>query len=150
LEPIEYQTVILAAFLHDIGKLLGRGDFKILDKGQHPGFSSTSISAHKSIFSKVADISLLRELVQKHHENSRAFPAEFLVQSIEDDHTRTLATLVRKGCRESIEAPLIRMALENAGIPVLPIYADNVDPRDWDDAKMKSLVSEFIERRLSN
>jgi hypothetical protein len=42
------------------------------------------------------------------------------------------------------------MALENAGIPVLPIYADNVDPRDWDDAKMKSLVSEFIERRLSN
>ncbi len=56
--------------------------------------------------------------------------------------------LVKRGCRESIEAPLIRMALENAGIPVLPIYADNVDPRDWDDAKMKSLVSEFIETRI--
>ena len=56
--------------------------------------------------------------------------------------------LAKKGCRESIEAPLIRMALENAGIQVLPIYADNVDPRDWDDTKMKSLVSDFIEARL--
>jgi len=92
----EYQTVILAAFLHDIGKFLGRGDFKILDKGQHPGFSSTFISAHDSFFSTIADVSLLKELVQKHHENSRAFPPEYLVQSIEDGHTRTLATLVSK------------------------------------------------------
>jgi len=96
LKPTEYQTVILAAFLHDIGKLLGRGTFKVLDKGQHPGFSSTFISAYNSIFSAIADVSLLKELVQKHHENSRAFPPEFLVQSIEDSHIRTLATLVSK------------------------------------------------------
>jgi len=95
-ERTEYQTVILAAFLHDIGKFLGRGDFKILDKGQHPGFSSTFISAHESFFSTIADVPLLKELVQKHHENSRTFPPEYLVQSIEDGHTRTLATLVSK------------------------------------------------------
>lgn len=72
MEGTEYQTVILAAFLHDIGKFLGRGSFKILDKGQHPAFSSTFISAHGSFFSNMADVPLLKELVQKHHENSRA------------------------------------------------------------------------------
>jgi len=51
---MEYQTVILAAFLHDIGKFLGRGDFKLLDKGQHPGFLSTFVSAHDSFFSRIA------------------------------------------------------------------------------------------------
>jgi len=92
----EYRTVILAAFLHDIGKLLGRGTFKLLDKGQHPEFSATFVNAHKGSLSQVADTGLLHELVQKHHENSRAFPSEFLVQSIEDSHIRALATLVSK------------------------------------------------------
>ena len=55
MERPEYQTVILAAFLHDIGKFLGRGDFKILEKGQHPGFSSTFISAQDSFFSTIYD-----------------------------------------------------------------------------------------------
>lgn len=92
----EYRTVILAAFLHDIGKLLGRGSFKILDKGQHPKFSSDFISAYHEIFSEVCDADLLKELVQKHHENERAFPEDFLVQSIADTHKRTLATLVSR------------------------------------------------------
>lgn len=56
--------------------------------------------------------------------------------------------LVAKNCRESIGAPLIRIALENAGIPVLPIYTDNVDAREWDDDLIKSQVSNFIETRL--
>jgi hypothetical protein len=79
-----------------MGKFLGRGDFKVLDKGQHPGFSSTFVSAHKELFSAMANASLLKELVQKHHENNRAFAPEFLVQSIEDSHVRTLATLISK------------------------------------------------------
>lgn len=94
LEKREYNTVLLAAFLHDIGKLLGRGTFKLLDKGQHPEFSATFISAHKSLFSQVAEPTLLETLVRKHHQNSRAFPPELLVQNISDDHIRTLATLV--------------------------------------------------------
>lgn len=92
----EYQTVILAAFLHDGGKLLGRGTFKLLEKGQHPKFSSDFISAHKDVFAQVTDPDLLRELVQRHHENRRAFSPEFLVQEIADAHRRTLATLVSK------------------------------------------------------
>ena len=30
----EYQTVVLVALLHDIGKFLGRGHSEVLDKGQ--------------------------------------------------------------------------------------------------------------------
>jgi len=56
--------------------------------------------------------------------------------------------LVNKDCRESIETPLYRMAFEKAGIPVLPLYADNVDARQWDDTKIMQSVSEFIETRL--
>ena len=92
----EYRTVILAAFLHDIGKLLGRGSFEMLDKGQHPKFSADFVNAFKQVFAQIADADLLKELVQKHHQNQRAFPPEFLVQSISDDQWRTLATLVSK------------------------------------------------------
>lgn len=56
--------------------------------------------------------------------------------------------LVSKDCRESVATPLQRMAFENVGIPVLPIYADNVDAREWDDDLIKSQVSNFIETRL--
>jgi len=92
----EYQTVVLAALLHDVGKLLGRGSFAILDKGQHPRFSADFISAFGDIFADAADVSLLKELVQRHHETPQHFGSEFLVQEIADSHVRTLATLVSK------------------------------------------------------
>lgn len=93
-QQTEYRTVLLAAFLHDIGKLLGRGSFQAIDKGQHPKFSSDFISSFPDVFPAVSDADLLKELVQKHHENSRAFPPEYLVQSIQDPRRRTLATLI--------------------------------------------------------
>ncbi|MBN1849558.1 MAG: 2-hydroxyacyl-CoA dehydratase [Deltaproteobacteria bacterium] len=39
----------------------------------------------------------------------------------------------------------IEPAFKKAGIPLLEIPGHNVDSRKWDDAKVKSLVSEFIE-----
>ena len=92
----EYQTVVLAGLLHDIGKLLGQGRFALLDKGQHPRFSSEFVGAFSDIFGSVSDVPLLRELVQRHHESKQHFSPEFLVQGIQDEHTRTLATLVSK------------------------------------------------------
>ena len=92
----EYQTVVLAALLHDIGKFIGRGSFKMLDKGQHPKFSSDFVSAFNDIFSPCCDVPLLQELVQRHHETKQYFAPEFLVQNIEDSHVRALATLVSK------------------------------------------------------
>jgi CRISPR-associated protein Csm1 len=58
----EYQTVILAALLHDIGKMLQRGSFGLLDtKGQHPQVSSDFVSAFKDYFSSFVDIDLLKK-----------------------------------------------------------------------------------------
>ncbi|MFC1533938.1 2-hydroxyacyl-CoA dehydratase subunit D [Thermodesulfobacteriota bacterium] len=37
---------------------------------------------------------------------------------------------------------------EKAGIPVCEIPGDNVDSRKWDDAKIRSIVSSFIETRI--
>lgn len=91
----EYQTVVLGALLHDIGKFLQRGSFGPLDiSGRHPKVSADFISAFADYFRNVSDVDLLKTLVQRHHENRNAFPPELLVQSIADAHTRTLASLV--------------------------------------------------------
>ncbi len=42
----------------------------------------------------------------------------------------------------------IERALENAGIPVLPIIADMVDARDWNPVAMRRKVSEFLMHRV--
>ena len=39
------------------------------------------------------------------------------------------------------------MVLEKNGIPVLPIYADIVDAREWNDEEIQAQVSRFIEER---
>jgi len=90
----EYQTVVLGGLLHDIGKLLQRGSFGAIDiKGKHPAISANFISAFTDVFTPVCDVSLLRTLVQKHHE-SPYFESDLNVSSITDDHIRTLASLV--------------------------------------------------------
>lgn len=42
-----------------------------------------------------------------------------------------------------------RKALEEAGIPTMELVADMADARDWDDLKMKSHISSFIETFIS-
>ncbi|MEJ2110724.1 MAG: 2-hydroxyacyl-CoA dehydratase family protein, partial [Acidobacteriota bacterium] len=42
----------------------------------------------------------------------------------------------------------IERALEQAGIPVLPVIADMVDARDWDPNAMRREVSEFLRHRV--
>jgi CRISPR-associated protein Csm1 len=90
----EYRTIVLAALLHDIGKLLQRGSFGELDiKGKHPAVSADFIRAFSECFEDVADTPTLTTLVQKHHE-SHYFEPELNVASISDKHLRTLASLV--------------------------------------------------------
>ena len=81
----EYETVILGALLHDIGKMLQRGSFGSLDtKGQHPFVSATFISAFEDFFSRYVDYDLLINLVQRHHENPHHFPSDLLCQKAPD------------------------------------------------------------------
>lgn len=91
----EFQTVVLAALLHDVGKLLQRGSFGSLDVGgPHPRVSADFVSAFRQVFDSVADGDVLATLVSRHHENETHFARDLLVQGIEDPHVRTLASLV--------------------------------------------------------
>ena len=42
----------------------------------------------------------------------------------------------------------IERALEQSGIPVLPVIADMVDARDWDRDTMRRKVAEFLTHRV--
>ncbi|HHT9145916.1 MAG TPA: type III-A CRISPR-associated protein Cas10/Csm1 [Candidatus Wunengus sp. YC61] len=90
----EYQTVVLAGLLHDIGKFLNRADVK----RKHPLFSADYVSSDefkKRIGKDWVDFELLKILVQRHHEYYK-MPDELLVQKIEDPHTRALAYIVSR------------------------------------------------------
>lgn len=90
----EYQTVVLAGLLHDVGEFLQRSDFKgafrVTEK--HPAVSASFIRARSAAFEQVCDVGLLAELVQRHHETSQ-FPPELRVQQA-DPPIRPLAYLV--------------------------------------------------------
>ncbi|MEW6141535.1 MAG: type III-A CRISPR-associated protein Cas10/Csm1 [Chloroflexota bacterium] len=91
----EYQTVILGALLHDIGKLIGRSDVPLLDRMKHPAHSAVFISAHPEVFSATTDVDLLKTLVQRHHESPH-FPEDLKVQGLPLGRERALAMLVSR------------------------------------------------------
>jgi hypothetical protein len=74
--------------------------------------------------------------------------SEWQVKEAKINQVDGIVQLIGKNCREYIEAPMTRMAFEKAGIPVLQIFADNVDVREWDDTRIKAQVENFIETRL--
>ncbi len=91
----EYQTVILGALLHDVGKMLQRGSFGSLDtKGKHPQVSSHFVSAFKEFFSRFVDVDLLQTLVQRHHEDPRL--GEDLICQNAPEEYRALSYLVSR------------------------------------------------------
>lgn len=56
----------------------------------------------------------------------------------------------RGGCRPLFgRRHLVDEALEAAGIPVLLISGDAVDPRAWDEVRLSARIEEFIETRLA-
>lgn len=50
---------------------------------------------------------------------------------------------------ESRSSWFVTRALEDAGIPVLELDANNADPRDWDEAAFATELSSFIEDRVA-
>jgi CRISPR-associated protein Csm1 len=91
----EYQTVILAALLHDVGKFMNRGE---TIRRKHPLFSADYVSTDafkKLVQDNWIDLNLLKTLVQRHHEYFK-MPDELLVQKIDNPHTRALAYIVSR------------------------------------------------------
>lgn len=83
----EYQTVILAALLHDVGKMLQRGSFGSLDtSGKHPQVSSVFVGAFKEFFSEFIDFELFQTLVKRHHEDQRNFDEDLLCQNAPEQY----------------------------------------------------------------
>lgn len=81
-----YQTVVLGGLLHDIGKFLQRGSFGSLNiEGKHPEVSARFVSAFQKYFEPTTDVSLLKTLVQRHHENPSIYPEDLLVQHANED-----------------------------------------------------------------
>jgi CRISPR/Cas system-associated protein Cas10 (large subunit of type III CRISPR-Cas system) len=86
---VEYQSVVLSALLHDIGKFLQRGrPFSADIKGTLPELSGQFISAFADVLNPLTDIGLLNVLVIHHHQNK--------IKEITSDRTRNLAYLINK------------------------------------------------------
>lgn len=68
----EYQTVVLAALLHDIGKLLHRGSVEYKGKHEYASAAFIKNSRDKLENNKLYDIDLVMLLVQQHHATKTA------------------------------------------------------------------------------
>ncbi len=73
---------------------------------------------------------------------------DWLVKEAKLHKVNGAVMIVAENCIRDVGRRFTQIAFEDAGIPLLTIYADVVDAREWDDDKIKSQVSSFIEERL--
>lgn len=75
---------------------------------------------------------------------------DWLVKEAKSHKVNGAVMLVTGNCVSDLGTIFTRKAFEEAGIPVVSIYANNVDAREWDDARIKSQVSNFIKEKLQS
>jgi benzoyl-CoA reductase/2-hydroxyglutaryl-CoA dehydratase subunit BcrC/BadD/HgdB len=91
----------------------------------------------------------LRALASRHLNMGKYLrQPEWLVKEAKLHKVSGAVMIVSESCIRDIGRKFTKIAFENAGIPLLSIYADVVDAREWDDEKIKAQVSNFIEERL--
>ena len=75
---------------------------------------------------------------------------EWIVEQAKRHRIDAALVLTPLGTRPSATGNrFIELALERAGIPVLPMLADMVDARSWDATGMRSKVAQFLEQRVA-
>ena len=73
---------------------------------------------------------------------------EWLLKEAKLHKVNGAVMIVSESCIRDVARKFTQLTFENAGIPLLTIYADVVDAREWDDEKIKSQVSTFLEERI--
>ncbi|MBV9507803.1 MAG: 2-hydroxyacyl-CoA dehydratase [Acidobacteriia bacterium] len=74
---------------------------------------------------------------------------EWIVEQAKLHRADAALVLTPLGTRPSATGNrFIELALERAGIPVLPIFADMVDARTWDALEMRRKVARFLNERV--
>jgi benzoyl-CoA reductase subunit B len=74
---------------------------------------------------------------------------EWIVEQAKQHRVDGALVLTPMGTRSSAAGNrFIERALERAGVPVLPVMADMVDPRSWNAGEIIERVGRFIEERL--
>ena len=74
--------------------------------------------------------------------------AEWIVQQARDHRIDGALVLRPRSMKAATGRLFIERALENEGIPVLPIEGDVVDPRGWDPAAARTAVRSFLDTRV--
>ncbi len=97
----------------------------------------------------------LRALASRHVTITEfIYHRDWLVKEAILHKVRGAVMIVAKSCIRPVGGGVGNMftirAFEAAGIPVLPIYSDVVDAREWKDEEIKFQVSKFIEEKLSS
>jgi len=95
----------------------------------------------------------LRALASRHVTMTEfLYHRDWLAKEAKLHQVKGAVMIVSKSCIRpvggSVGFKFTQMAFEEAGIPMLPIYADVVDAREWDDAGIRSQVSEFMEEKV--
>jgi len=95
----------------------------------------------------------LRALASRHVTITELmYQRDWLVKEAKLHQVKGAVMIISKSCIRPVGGSLGNMftirAFEEAGIPVLPIYADVVDAREWKDEEIKSQVITFIEENL--
>jgi benzoyl-CoA reductase/2-hydroxyglutaryl-CoA dehydratase subunit BcrC/BadD/HgdB len=95
----------------------------------------------------------LRALASRHVSITELmYHRDWLVKEARMHSVSGAVIIVSKSCIRpvggSVGWKFTQMAFEAAGIPVLPIYADVVDAREWNDEEIKGQVSRFIEEKV--
>jgi benzoyl-CoA reductase/2-hydroxyglutaryl-CoA dehydratase subunit BcrC/BadD/HgdB len=76
--------------------------------------------------------------------------AEWFISEAQHNKIDGVVYLVPENCMQAVEGSyFITKMMEDAGIPVLQLKADPVDPRKWNQDSMTRVVSEFIETRIN-
>ncbi|HXE65123.1 MAG TPA: 2-hydroxyacyl-CoA dehydratase family protein [Bryobacteraceae bacterium] len=75
---------------------------------------------------------------------------EWIVEQAKRHRIDAALVLTPLGTRPSATGNrFIELALEGAGIPVLPVFADMADARSWDAAATRRKVARFLEERVA-